>query len=53
LTGLVASLVADLAPHHRDPFDRLLLAQAMSHGLIFHTADRSLSRYGAFVLLIA
>ena len=25
----VAARVADLPPHHRDPFDRLLVAQAM------------------------
>lgn len=37
--------VADLPPIHRDPFDRLLVAQAMTEGLTLVTADRQLSRY--------
>lgn len=31
--------------HHRDPFDRLLVAQARSEGLVLVTADRMLSNY--------
>jgi prevent-host-death family protein len=30
---------------HRDPFDRMLLAQALAEGLVFLTADRNLKRY--------
>jgi PIN domain nuclease of toxin-antitoxin system len=32
---------------HRDPFDRLLLAQAMTEGITLLTADAQLARYGA------
>ncbi len=36
---------------HRDPFDRLLVAQAMVDGLTLLTADRALKAYGRFVNL--
>lgn len=32
---------------HKDPFDRLLLAQALDEGLTLLTADAQLLRYGA------
>ncbi len=32
--------------HHRDPFDRLLIGQALSDKLIIVTADRMFSNYG-------
>lgn len=35
--------VADLPPHHADPFDRLLIAQALVEGLTILTADRVFS----------
>ena len=35
----------ELPPHHRDPFDRLLIAQARLEGLTLLTADRRLARY--------
>lgn len=34
-----------LPPHHRDPFDRLLLAQALVEGVVLLTADAQLARY--------
>lgn len=37
--------IAGLPWHHRDPFDRLLIAQAIEDGLRLVTADRLLSRY--------
>lgn len=36
---------ANLPLHHRDPFDRLLVAQAQLEGLPFLTADRQLAAY--------
>lgn len=33
--------------HHSDPFDRLLVAQAMCDGMILISADRALAAYGA------
>jgi PIN domain nuclease of toxin-antitoxin system len=38
--------VAALPFHHRDPFDRLLAAQALSEGLSLVTADPGFRRYG-------
>ncbi len=32
--------------HHRDPFDRLLVAQALEHGLTFCSRDAHLGAYG-------
>ena len=37
--------VATLPPHHRDPFDRLLIAQAQLEDALFVTADRQLAPY--------
>jgi PIN domain nuclease of toxin-antitoxin system len=42
--------VESLPPHHADPFDRLLVAQALEESLTILTADRALSRYPAPVL---
>jgi len=35
----------ELPPHHRDPFDRLLIAQAQIEGLTLLTADRQFAKY--------
>jgi PIN domain nuclease of toxin-antitoxin system len=37
--------VASLPPHHRDPFDRLLVAQAQLEGAVLVTADSQLDAY--------
>jgi len=34
-----------LAPLHKDPFDRLLLAQALAEGITLLTGDTQLARY--------
>jgi PIN domain nuclease of toxin-antitoxin system len=34
-----------LPPLHKDPFDRLLLAQALSEGITLLTSDGPLARY--------
>jgi PIN domain nuclease of toxin-antitoxin system len=44
--------VQSLPLHHRDPFDRLLVAQAMVEGLVLVTADKVLLQYGIPVLLV-
>jgi len=41
-----------LPPHHRDPFDRLLVAQALVDNLILVTADRHLAQYGVPILQV-
>jgi PIN domain nuclease of toxin-antitoxin system len=45
--------VSQLPGHHNDPFDRLLIAQALSEPLVLLTADVRLAQYGAMVQLIA
>ncbi len=40
-----AAAAGSLPPHHDDPFDRMLIAQAQSEGLILVTADRRLRAY--------
>ena len=42
--------VARLPEHHRDPFDRLLVAQAQAENLVLVTADPQLRRYDVPVL---
>ncbi len=44
--------VATLPWLHRDPFDRLLVAQAMEERLTLLTADATLKGYGRFVRLV-
>jgi PIN domain nuclease of toxin-antitoxin system len=36
--------------YHRDPFDRMLVAQALVEGLILATADERMTRYAVAVL---
>jgi len=50
ITAEHAHAVEDLPWHHRDPFDRLLIAQAMSDQCDLVTADRQLSAYGVDVI---
>jgi len=38
--------VRDLPFHHRDPFDRLLVSQALAEGLTVLSADRAFDGYG-------
>jgi PIN domain nuclease of toxin-antitoxin system len=45
-----AEAAAALPLHHRDPFDRMLLAQAVSEGLTLVSHDRQLEPYGIPVL---
>ncbi|MGF2944250.1 PIN domain-containing protein [Mycobacterium sp. Lab-001] len=41
---------ADLPDHHRDPFDRVLVAQAQLLDLTIITADNQLSAYDVAVV---
>jgi PIN domain nuclease of toxin-antitoxin system len=38
-------LAASLPPHHHDPFDRMLIAQARAEALVLVTADRAMQPY--------
>jgi PIN domain nuclease of toxin-antitoxin system len=42
-----ADKVRTLPPYHRDPFDRLLVAQALVEDLVIVSADRLLRKYNA------
>lgn len=46
ITRTHALRVADLPLHHRDPFDRLLVAQALVEGIPIVSNDRALDAYG-------
>ena len=52
ITGHHATAVSDLPLLHKDPFDRLLLAQAKTEGISLITSDAILSTYPAPVILI-
>ena len=45
-----AEAVQALPWHHRDPFDRMLVAQALAERLTLVTRDRIFGRYGVKVL---
>lgn len=45
-----ASAVEALPPHHADPFDRMLIAQARVEGLTLLSADRAFSAYDVALL---
>lgn len=54
ITPLHTHSVAQL-PHfddHKDPFDRLLVAQSLSEPLILLTTDQKLARYGTTVRVV-
>ena len=47
-----AARVADLPPVHRDPFDRLLVAQALCEPMRLLTMDTVLAGYGELVTVV-
>jgi len=50
ITIVHAARATSLPPHHSDPFDRMLIGQALSEGLTLVTADERLSMYLAPIL---
>ncbi len=52
VTGAHAAAVDLLPPIHRDPFDRLLVAQAQMEALTLLTADVQVARYPGPIQLI-
>ncbi|MDK4706040.1 MULTISPECIES: type II toxin-antitoxin system VapC family toxin [unclassified Rhizobium] len=50
--GEHATAVADLPDIHKDPFDRILVAQAFVEGLSLITADKTVASYGGLVRLV-
>jgi PIN domain nuclease of toxin-antitoxin system len=45
LEGAAVSHLLDLPPLHRDPFDRILVCQAIHHDLVLITTDEQLVKY--------
>ncbi|HZH20328.1 MAG TPA: type II toxin-antitoxin system VapC family toxin [Geodermatophilus sp.] len=52
VTAEHAAAVEHLPDVHRDPFDRLLVAQAVAEGAVLLTADDRLTAYGDVVRLV-
>ncbi|WP_174278712.1 type II toxin-antitoxin system VapC family toxin [Sphingomonas bacterium] len=52
LTSLHATRIADLSRLHGDPFDRLLVAQALAEGVPFVTADAVLAGYPGQIMVV-
>ena len=52
ITARHAAAVSRLPDLHRDPFDRILIAQAISEPLTFLTADAELKKYSDLVEFI-
>lgn len=50
ITAADATSAARLVPHHRDPFDRMLVAQAGRLGAVVVTRDSMFSRYEIEIL---
>lgn len=50
ITPRHADAVAELADHHRDPFDRLLIAQSKIERIPIVTADMNFANYGVEVI---
>src|SRR5262245_18469359 len=51
ISGEHASQVVDLPMHHRDPFDRCLIAQARLEPMGLLSNDKVLRAYGEFVMI--
>ena len=52
ISAVHAARVARLPRRHSDPFDRLLVAQALTEPLILVTADQALRAYGEVIQLV-
>jgi PIN domain nuclease of toxin-antitoxin system len=52
MTAMHAITAGRLPPIHRDPFDRMLIAQASAEGLTLATRDAAIARYDVPLLLV-
>jgi PIN domain nuclease of toxin-antitoxin system len=52
ITGAHTELVAQLPWHHKDPFGRILVAQALAEPMRLLTADAMVARYSDTVILV-
>ncbi len=51
ITHLHSLMAGDLPKHHRDPFDRMLIAQARLEDMVLLTADREFGKYDVELML--
>ena len=47
-----AVAVEALPPKHKDPFDRLLVAQSLVEGIVLLTSDATVAQYGGSIRLV-
>ena len=52
VTGSHAVAVDSLPPLHKDPFDRMLVAQAQVEGFLLLTADPAVASYGGSIRMV-
>jgi PIN domain nuclease of toxin-antitoxin system len=52
VTGAHAAALSGLPPIHKDPFDRMLIAQAAVEGLTLLTSDRTVAKYPGPIRLV-
>ncbi len=52
VSGIHAERLASLPPLHKDPFDRMLVAQSLAEPLLLLTNDEVLARYGDVVQVV-
>jgi len=52
VTASHALEVDTLQPIHKDPFDRILIAQAMWEGMLLLTSDETIAQYNAPIRLV-
>ena len=52
ISGEHALAVTSLPPIHKDPFDRILVAQSFIEGIVLLTADPLVAQYGGAVRLV-
>ncbi len=50
ISGAHGKLAGELPPHHRDPFDRVIVAQTLIEDRVLVSSDSVLSRYGIPVI---
>jgi PIN domain nuclease of toxin-antitoxin system len=51
VTSLHTLMVANLPPIHKDPFDRILIAQAREENIALLTVDAAVAEYGGSIIL--
>nr|VFJ69120.1 MAG: PIN domain nuclease, a component of toxin-antitoxin system (PIN domain) [Candidatus Kentron sp. DK] len=52
ITSTHALMVGLLTGIHRDPFDRIMIAQTISEGILMLTSDSLLSRYSSLIRVV-